>query len=166
MIKEAKEIYDIIILDFPDPNRIEISKLYSLSFYKNLKQHLSSNGIIVQQSSSPFFMKETFLLIGRTMKKAGLSVLAYHENVPTFGEWGWWIAGKKETISQTTLKERLNSVKEISVPTKYLTTILMKNAFSFWKNALKTSKKEKKTYNTILNNLAFKYYNQELKALQ
>jgi len=39
--------YNVIILDFPDPNGIELAKLYSKGFFLKLKKHLAKNGMIV-----------------------------------------------------------------------------------------------------------------------
>ncbi len=87
-IDQVKDFYDVIILDFPDPNQLGLVKLYSLSFYKKLQEKLRPYGIIAQQATSSVYSKETFLCIGRTLKKAGFSAKGYHEVVPTFGDWG------------------------------------------------------------------------------
>ncbi len=91
-INEAYGLFDIIIADFPDPNSEALSKLYSLSFYHSVLRKLSAGGVFVQQSTSPVYAYKAFWAIGRTMMAAGLEALPYHDLVPSFGEWGWWLA--------------------------------------------------------------------------
>jgi len=85
--------FDSIIIDLPDPSHPDLNKLYSQVFYQKLKQLLSADGALVVQSTSPFHAKNAFISIGKTVKAAGWSnVEQYHQNVPSFGEWGWTIA--------------------------------------------------------------------------
>ncbi len=159
-VEQISGVYDIIIIDFPDPNSLELSKLYSNSFYQNVKKKLSAYGIMVQQSTSPIHAKEVFLCIGRTMQNAGLAVIPYHDNVPTFGEWGWWIGGRVERYSTETIAQKLRTTDTFEVSTKYLTPELVHASLIFGKNQLKSLNSN---VNTIDNNVAFAYY---LKAWQ
>ena len=154
-VEQISGVYDIIIIDFPDPNSQDLSKLYSKLFYKNVVKKLSAYGIIVQQSSSPFHAKEAFLCIGRTMKNSGLEVIPFHDNVPTFGDWGWWIGGSANFYSSEMISDKLQSLTYISVPTKYLTPDLIAASLIFGKNQLIT---EQTDINTIISNKAFDYY--------
>lgn len=81
--------YDIIFIDFPDPSNFSLGKLYSTSFYKKVKTHLNNNGIIVVQSTSPFFATKSFWCINTTLKDAFTNVVPYHVYLPSFGEWGF-----------------------------------------------------------------------------
>ena len=93
-IENTKELYDVIILDLPDPNNISLSRLYSQTFYKILSNQLSRSGAIVTQASSPVFTRKAFWSIFETMKSTGLNAKAYHSYVPSFGEWGFVMASK------------------------------------------------------------------------
>ena len=154
----------MIVLDFPDPNSIELAKLYSLSFYQLLQQHLSPQGIIVQQSTSPLLAKKSFLCIGKTMKKSGLIAFAYRQNIPSFGEWGWWIATQANTQSQGNLtknaeEEFLKKLKKVRMPKvklQYLHDELFQAALVFGKDFFQESTSLK--VNTRLNNIIFHYY--------
>ena len=160
-IEQAPGLFDVIIIDFPDPNSLELSKLYSKGFYQKLYHKLSRNGIFVQQSSSPFFTEKAFLCIGKTIKSAKFSTVPIHENVPSFGEWGWWIACKKDFMSENRLKNALQSINSLSIETQYLTPPLIKASLSFGKNIHFNNANIK--INTILNNVIYKYYIKELK---
>ena len=95
-VQQISGKYDVIIMDFPDPNALELAKLYAQHFYIMVSNRLSVDGVLVQQSTSPVGAREAYLCIGRTMKSAGLVVIPYHDNVPSFGEWGWWIGGHEK----------------------------------------------------------------------
>lgn len=159
-VEQISGVFDIIIIDFPDPNSFDLSKLYSLTFYHNIKKKLSAYGIVVQQSTSPIHAKEVFLCIGRTLQSAGLTVVPYHDNVPTFGEWGWWIGGRSECYTAETISQKLRKTNTLEVPTRYLTPELVQASLIFGKNQLKSLNSD---INTIDNNRAFAYY---LKAWQ
>lgn len=81
--------YDIIIADFPDPSNYSIGKLYSTTFYQQVKQLLRQGGIIVVQSTSPLIARKSYWCIAHTMEHAGLITVPYHTYVPSFGEWGY-----------------------------------------------------------------------------
>lgn len=84
--------YDVAILDFPDPSRLELAKLFSVEFYQALAGRLTPEAPIVVQSSSPWETRRAYLVIGETLRAAGLNTLPFHEHVPSFGEWGYWMA--------------------------------------------------------------------------
>ncbi|MDQ6993065.1 MAG: polyamine aminopropyltransferase [Mariprofundus sp.] len=85
--------YDAIIVDLPDPSNPNLNKLYSTSYYHKLRYLLAGDGAIVIQSTSPYHAKEAFLTVGVSLKASGFKhVSRYHQNVPSFGEWGWTIA--------------------------------------------------------------------------
>ncbi|MGD9201185.1 MAG: polyamine aminopropyltransferase [Chitinispirillia bacterium] len=159
-VEQARGFYDIVIMDFPDPNSLELSKLYSKSFYKKIYEKLNRNGVIVQQSSSPFFTQKAFLCIGKTMKDAGFSAIPFHDNVPSFGEWGWWIGCKSDYISEKKLKQKFLSLNAIPVKTKYLHAALLAGSTVFAKNF---GSNEEIKINNIFNNIIYKYYIDELK---
>ena len=169
-IEEISGVYDVIIIDFPDPNSLELSKLYSKGFYQRIYSKLSKNGIVVQQSTSPYHAKEVFLTIGRTMKAGGLTMAPYHENIPTFGEWGFWIGGRNIDFgndNQLSLLDSLkntdfnlsidNRLKKRESQLRFLTSEVIKSSFIFAKDMLKT---DNTSINTIVTDVIFEqYYN-------
>jgi len=89
---DAAQRYDVVIVDFPDPNNFSLGKLYTTRFYRLLRAHLAPDGAAVVQSTSPLFARRSYWCITETMRSAGLSVRPYHANVPSFGEWGFVLA--------------------------------------------------------------------------
>lgn len=93
-IEHSQQLYDVIIIDLPDPNNLSLSRLYSQTFYNILNTHLSRSGAMVTQASSPLFTRKAFWSIYETMKSTKLYAKAYHTYVPSFGEWGFVMASK------------------------------------------------------------------------
>ncbi len=93
-LDQARELplFDLAIVDFPDPNNFALGKLYTTRFYHLLKRHVSPQGAIVVQSTSPLFTRISYWCIVHTMEAAGLQILPYHLSVPSFGEWGFVLA--------------------------------------------------------------------------
>jgi spermidine synthase len=87
------DVFDFVVVDFPDPTNFSLGKLYTTAFYRLLARHVSAGGFIVVQSTSPLFARQSFWCIDATLKQAGLKTWPYHVYVPSFGEWGFVLAG-------------------------------------------------------------------------
>jgi len=148
--------WDVILIDLPDPSTPELTKLYSKAFYKKVKQHLSQHGMVVVQATSPYLAKESFLCIGRTIKSAQFSILPFHENVPSFGDWGWYLAWHPN-IKKEKIVEKIENLT-IEVPTKFITAPGFKSELVFGKNELETKNRQ---INTILHPALLTIYNHE-----
>ena len=91
-LDEGDGLFDFAIVDFPDPSNYAVGKLYTVAFYQLLAKHLSRDGLLVVQSTSPLFARRSFWSIVETLKTAGLGTHPYHLYVPSFGEWGFVLA--------------------------------------------------------------------------
>ncbi len=155
-LSDVQGFFDIIIIDLPDPSSPELTKLYALEFFKKVRLHLSQHGFMVVQATSPYLAKESYLCIGRTIESAGLSILPFHENVPSFGDWGWFMAFhpnlKKEKII-----ERIEHLT-INVPTRFITPEGFRSELVFGKGDLETTNTR---INTILDPALLSIYNHE-----
>ncbi len=154
-VERISGMYDVIIVDFPDPNAPDLAKLYSKTFYEHLRKKLSRDGLMIQQSTSPYHAREVFLSIGKTMRDAGLSTVPLRDNVPSFGEWGWWIAGRAENYSPGRIKKALRGIKNIAVETRYLTAPLIRANLVFPRDALND---DDIRVNTLGNSVIYHYY--------
>ena len=85
--------FDFAVVDFPDPTNYSLGKLYTTAFYRLLAKHLSARGLAVVQSTSPMFARQSYWCVVATLKQAGLRTYPYHVYVPSFGEWGFVLAG-------------------------------------------------------------------------
>jgi spermidine synthase len=86
--------YDLLVVDFPDPSNYSIGKLYSTAFYRELDKLLAPDGLMVVQSTSPYVARTSFWCIAHTLQAAGFHTIPYHLYVPSFGEWGYVLAGR------------------------------------------------------------------------
>jgi spermidine synthase len=84
--------FDVIIVDFPDPNTFALGKLYTRLFYRRLLARLSPGGAVSVQATSPLFARRSYWCIIETMRSAGFEVRPYHVTVPSFGVWGYALA--------------------------------------------------------------------------
>jgi len=87
------DMFDFVVVDFPDPTNYSLGKLYTTGFYRLLARHVSRGGWLVVQSTSPLFARQSYWCIVETLKQAGLRTFPYHVYVPSFGEWGFVLAG-------------------------------------------------------------------------
>jgi len=94
-LKENREEFDFIAVDFPDPSNYSIGKLYSTAFYKLLYRAVGAQGVAVVQSTSPYVARKSFWCIDRTIRTVGFQTTPYHAFVPSFGEWGFIVASKQ-----------------------------------------------------------------------
>ena len=123
-----RQQFDAILVDLPDPSHPDLNKLYSVNFYARLKQLLSNDGVIGIQSTSPYHAKGSFIAIANTLKAAHFdTVEQYHDNVPSFGEWGWTIANKAGLSPLA----RLQQLDELPVKHSWLTLPLVISSFNF-----------------------------------
>lgn len=122
------QMFDAIVVDLPDPNHQNLNRLYSVRFYAKLKALLAGDGAMTVQSTSPYHAKRTFLSIGKTVRQAGFShVQQYHQNVPSFGGWGWTIATRRGASPKT----RIARVTDLPTDILWLTKPLILAAFEF-----------------------------------
>jgi len=93
-LEDSAELFDFVVADFPDPTSYSIGKLYSTGFYRLLEKHLAPRGLLVVQATSPFYARHSFWTVVATLEQTGFCVAPYHALVPSFGEWGFILAGR------------------------------------------------------------------------
>ncbi|MGZ8360664.1 MAG: spermine/spermidine synthase domain-containing protein, partial [Allosphingosinicella sp.] len=91
--REATGRYDAIVVDLPDPVDFSIGKLYTDAFYRQVRRLLAPGGMAVVQSTSPLVAPNAFWTVATTLEAAGFTIRPYHAYVPSFGEWGFILAG-------------------------------------------------------------------------
>ena len=121
-LEESSEQFDVILIDLPDPSNFSLGKLYSVPMYRQVARHLTDGGLIVVQSTSPYFAPNAYWSVVATLEAAGLATAPYHVYVPSFGEWGFVLAGKGAAFP---VPERFD------VPTRYLTAATAAEMFRF-----------------------------------
>jgi len=94
-LEENDETFDFVVVDFPDPSNFSLGKLYSAAFYRLLDKHLNGEALAVIQSTSPLYARQSFWCVVTTLESVGLVATPYHALVPSFGEWGFVLAGRR-----------------------------------------------------------------------
>ncbi|GAC1625154.1 MAG: polyamine aminopropyltransferase [Nevskia sp.] len=91
----SAEPFDAVVIDFPDPSNYSLGKLYTTSFYSLVERNLAASGYLVVQTTSPLIARKSFWTVVTTLESIGLATAPYHAHVPSFGEWGFVIAGHR-----------------------------------------------------------------------
>jgi spermidine synthase len=120
-LQSVQTSFDAIVVDFPDPANYSIGKLFSVTFYHRLASILAPGGWAVIQSTSPFVAPQAFWCVEHTLQAAGFTTAAYHAFVPSFGEWGFVLAGHTPFVTPTELPNGL----------RFLTPTVLGEMFSF-----------------------------------
>ena len=115
-LETTPEIFDVIVVDFPDPTNFNIGKLYTNSFYALLDKHLAASGYAVIQTTSPLVARQSFWTVVATIESVGLTATPYHAHVPSFGEWGYVVASRRPYRLPTALPEGLRFLSLHSLP--------------------------------------------------
>ncbi|KZS57613.1 spermidine synthase [Mycobacterium kansasii] len=97
------ETFDAVIVDLPDPDTPVLGRLYSTEFYGLVGRALAPGGLMVVQAGSPFSTRTAFWRTVSSVQAAGYAVTPYHVYVPTFGDWGFVLAGRDDTAPLPTV---------------------------------------------------------------
>jgi len=108
--------FDFIVIDFPDPTNYSLGKLYTTAFYRAVSRHLSAQGFMVVQSTSPMFARDSFWCIAQTLKQAGLQTYPYHVYVPRSANGVSSLAGNHGYTPPTSLPAGLRFVSVAGLP--------------------------------------------------
>lgn len=146
-LEESRELFDVILIDLPDPNDENLNKLYTNIFYRLASNSLRESGVMAIQSTSPYYAKEAFWCINKTLESEGLNVIPYHVEVPSFGDWGFQLVSKRPVD--------INSIN-IDVDTKFLNKETVDKLFVFGEDEIVN--KEELITNTIARPQLINYY--------
>lgn len=108
--------FDVIVIDFPDPTNFNLGKLYTTSFYQRVDQALAAGGYMVVQTTSPLIARKSFWTVAATLEAVGLQTTPYHVHVPSFGEWGFILAGRRPWRTPTALPSGLRFLTLAGLP--------------------------------------------------
>ena len=122
-LKGSNAQFDFIIADFPDPTNYSVGKLYTTTFFRQLHKVLAPDGRVVVQSTSPLIARQSFWCVVNTLENTGFATLPYHTYVPSFGEWGFILAG--------TQAPQLPPAERLPQGLRYLTASAMQSMVQF-----------------------------------
>jgi spermidine synthase len=154
-LNEVEELFDVIIVDLPDPRSIEIARMYSKEFYEQCYLKLRPNGALITQAGSPYYAMKAFYCVKESMSAAKFTVQAMHNQILTMGQWGWAI-GVKNMDAQH-LKESLKQLTFDNVQTDWINSDGMQHMLLFGKNFFWDQSDSVKV-NTTTEPILYKYY--------
>jgi spermidine synthase len=161
-LDRASDLWNVIIVDLPDPRTPTLERLYSVEFYRTCKKHLARGGIVVTQATSPLFSPQAFWCIAKTMESSGLSILPLHAYVPTFGDWGWVMGSE---FPAEILRSRIEKYwSDMSLTVKFLSPEVLKALFVF--SPADRIDSQRLDVNSILRPVLYRYYQQGLWGLE
>lgn len=124
--------WDLVYIDLPDPDSVDLARLYSVEFYRRLMQRLGPGGVLVTQATSPLFSREAFVCIQRTLEAAGLGgVRAWHDQVASMGEWAWVMGQVPPLLEEQEFHRRLADPARLPAGLKHLNATLAPALFAF-----------------------------------
>ena len=150
-INQPGILYDRVIIDMPDPHNEAINKLYSKEFYTMIRRRMVDGGVIVSQSSSPFYTRQTFWCIEQTLAAVFNDTLSYQVTIPSFGIWGFNLAR---------VNARLPENFSFDIETRFLDARVMRAATVFGKDISRVAV----PVNTIMEPKLYQLYIADLKV--
>eukprot|EP01035_Chromulina_nebulosa_P051854 gene51854-70659_t len=72
-LQNSTEMFDAVIIDFPDPSSFALGKLYSVPFYDLVKKHLAVNGLVPGETL-PLYVRDN---IAADLHRAEIKVTNY-----------------------------------------------------------------------------------------
>ncbi len=139
-LENNDDFFDFVVVDFPDPSNFAIGKLYSAAFYRLLEKHMSQGALAAIQSTSPLYARQSYWCVVTTLESIGLVATPYHALVPSFGEWGYVLAGKRA----------YQPPAAYTVATRYLTPATTPTLFQFPKDMERVEAEVNRLNNQVL----------------
>jgi spermidine synthase len=123
-VRQSKNQYDVIIIDSTEPIGPAVG-LFSREFYQDVYQALTTDGIMVAQSESPFVNQDVIKMIHTNLQGVFPIKRLYTASIPTYpsGLWSFTLASKQHDPLQA------DPQKFIAMETKYYTPELHFGAF-------------------------------------
>lgn len=146
--ERASETWDVVIADFPDPSSFSLGKLYSKFFYEKVARLMGPEAVFVIQSTSPVLARRSYWCVAATLEAAGFFTRGFHASVPSFGEWGYFVAAKKQFDPPEKLAE---------IPLRFLTAEVMRSLFIFPADMSRVDAE----INRLNNQVLVQYYEEE-----
>lgn len=151
-VQNAKDLFDVIIIDLPDPRSVQIARMYSKEFYNAVYRLLGQDGLIISQAGSPAYATQAYLSIEKTIQAAGFSTLKLHNHITSMGEWGWIVGSKR---NRDLLRE-LGDIDFDTLPTRWLNNKVKPIITNFGKNRFNLI--DSVEINTLFNPKLIHYY--------
>lgn len=124
-VHEHKNEFDVVIVDSTDPFGAA-EGLFGGSFYKEISECLTEDGIFIAQTETPFYLPEVVKRVFNDAKAVFPVTKLFMAAIPTYpsGYWSFTIGSKKHD------PENVNLEGKIAIESKYYTKKLHKACFT------------------------------------
>lgn len=124
-VHEHKNEFDVVIVDSTDPFGAA-EGLFGGSFYKEISECLTEDGIFIAQTETPFYLPEVVKRVFNDAKAVFPVTKLFMAAIPTYpsGYWSFTIGSKKHD------PENVNLEGKIDIESKYYTKKLHKACFT------------------------------------
>ena len=127
-VNSKENIYDLIIVDSTDPIGPG-EGLFTLDFYKNCYKALTKDGILVNQSESPYYERDA-----RELKRSHNKIKTvfpiskiYQFHMPTYPSGHWLFGFNSKGIDP--MNNNIEKWDDLGIKTKYYNTDIHKGSF-------------------------------------
>ena len=111
-LEQDGDLFNVIIIDLPDPDTADIARLYTVEFYRKVARRLSVGGVMITQASSPWLQRNAFWCVASTLDSVFESTQAVYSNIPSFGPWGYVMASNTPFTQQRKFPEATRYLTE------------------------------------------------------
>jgi spermidine synthase len=108
---------------------------------------MNEGALAVVQSTSPLYARQSFWCVVNTLESVGLVATPYHALVPSFGEWGYVLAGHRAYQPPT----------RYPIETRFLTPETTPTLFQFPKDMERVETE----VNRLNNQVLVRYFEEE-----
>lgn len=92
LLEETPSLFDLAIVDLPDPDNYVDAKYYTKFFYDEIRKHLFPSAFLVVQATSALRSPRTFASIHVTLQASDYFTTTYRVAMTTLGEWYFLLA--------------------------------------------------------------------------
>jgi len=101
-LKRCSGLFDVIVVDFPDPTTFDLAELFKAPLYKSVENRLAPGGVVSVQSSAPSVPGD-FIRIRQELGKAFRNVAPYTIPMPNMGIAGMHLASQDPLLQKRSL---------------------------------------------------------------
>ena len=149
-LESTERMFDLAIVDLPDPTSYALGKLYTTTFYAMLASRISESGFIAVQTTSPLHARKSFWTVVASMEAAGWQTWPYQATVPSFGVWGY-VAAAHRPLPLAAAAERIDSgLLTAKEPLRFLTGRLLPTLFELPADMTRVPAEANRLHNQIL----------------
>lgn len=114
-IRSEKQLFDVIIVDFPDPQMPQYAELYTRLVFEAIASRLAPRGQFVVQATSPGHCPRTFGCIAATIEATGLATVKYGVPMRSFGDWGF-VIGRETPLGSRAFRDLPSGLRFLTKP--------------------------------------------------